>query len=181
MLKWFIRNRLAKFERRFDYDLSYAREILDADLGAFLAFARVQPMSKYRKDIPLDVLYAVKLVGTMAEDCGPCTQLMITMGLADGVDPKTLSAVVRGDEAMVSSDVRLGIAFARASLAHDPEAETHRDAIIARFGRRAVIALAFALTLSRVYPTMKYALGYGKACQRVVVDGAAIPVIRAAA
>lgn len=31
MLKWLIRNRLAAFQRKFDYNLDYARAILDAD------------------------------------------------------------------------------------------------------------------------------------------------------
>jgi hypothetical protein len=32
-----------------------------------------------------------------------------------------------------------------------------------------------------VFPTVKYALGHGKACQRVTVGGAATPVRRQAA
>ena len=38
-------------------------------------------------------------------------------------------------------------------------------------GRRALVSLAFAITAARIYPTVKYALGHGKACMRVVVDG----------
>jgi hypothetical protein len=73
MLRWIIRRRLDAFERTFDYDLGYAREILETDARAFLAFAPVAGLSRYRRDVPLDVLYAAKLAGTMAEDCGPCT------------------------------------------------------------------------------------------------------------
>jgi hypothetical protein len=36
------------------------------------------------------------------------------------------------------------------------------------------VSLAFAITAARVYPTSKYALGHGKACQRVVVAGETI-------
>ena len=31
--------------------------------------------------------------------------------------------------------------------------------------------VAFAITVARIYPTVKYALGHGKACMRVVVQG----------
>ena len=31
--------------------------------------------------------------------------------------------------------------------------------------------MAFAITAARIYPTVKYALGHGKACMRVVVGG----------
>ena len=36
-------------------------------------------MSNYCKDVSRDAYYAAKLVGTMTEDCGPCTQLVATM------------------------------------------------------------------------------------------------------
>jgi hypothetical protein len=35
---------------------------------------------------------------------------------------------------------------------------------------------ALQLTTARMYPTLKYALGYGKACSKVVVAGVAAPV-----
>jgi hypothetical protein len=37
-----------------------------------------------------------------------------------------------------------------------------------------VISLAFAMVASRVYPTVKYAMGHGKTCSRVVVAGTPI-------
>ena len=43
--------------------------------------------------------------------------------------------------------------------------------IVKRWGRRALVSLAFAITAARIYPTVKYALGHGKACMRVVVGG----------
>ena len=181
MLKWLIRNRLAAFERSFEYDMSYARAILDADAGAFLKFSKVMGMTRYRKDVPIEVCYAVKLIGTLAEDCGPCTQLIVTMGLKEGVAARTLSAIVAGDQAAMTEEVRLGVAFAKAALAHDPMADELRDDIVRRWGPRALVSLAFALTAARIYPTLKYALGYGKACQRVVVAGTPIAVVRGAA
>jgi hypothetical protein len=47
----------------------------------------------------------------------------------------------------------------------------YREAIVKRWGRRALVSLAFAVTAARIYPTVKYALGHGKACMRVVVVG----------
>ena len=179
MLKWLIRNRLAAFEKTYGYDMSYARDLLAWDTGAFLAFARIQKMGAYRKGAPVAAWYAAKLVGTMAEDCGPCTQLMVTMAIKDKVDPKVVSAVLRGDDDALPKDVWIAVRFARASLAHSPEADALRETIVASWGERGLISIAFALTLSRVYPTLKYALGHGKACQRIVVAGAPVVVARA--
>jgi hypothetical protein len=171
MLKWLIRRRLDAFQRTYGYNVDYARDILDADTGALMRFARLDGLSRYRRDIPLDVYYAAKLIGTVSEDCGPCTQLIVAMALRDGVSPKTLASVLEGNDALLDDQVQLGVRFARATLAHDPAADELRDDIIARWGRRAVVSLAFGIAASRLYPTIKYALGHGKACQRVVVAG----------
>jgi hypothetical protein len=52
---------------------------------------------------------------------------------------------------------------------------------VKRWGPRALLSLAFAITASRVFPTIKYALGHGKACQRVTVAGEHVAVVRSAA
>lgn len=175
MVKWLIKNRLNAFERRFGYDASYARELLATDTRAFLRFARVAGLSAYRRDVPADVYYAAKLTAIVAEDCGPCSQLVVAMALGDGVDPRTVAAVVGGAEeeidAVLAEPARLGVRFARAVLAHDPAADELREIIARRWGPRAVVSLAFAITASRLFPTLKYALGHGKACQRVEVAG----------
>jgi hypothetical protein len=181
MLKALIKNRLDAFERDFAYDISYGRELLDADLSAFLKFARVQAISNYRRDLPVEAHFAAKIVGTLAEDCGPCTQLMVTMAERAGVPADTMRAVLRGDDAALTPDALLAVRFSRAVLQRDPEAEVIRAEVRQRWGRRAVISLAFALVAARVFPTLKYALGFGNACSRVVVAGAPLAVVPSAA
>jgi hypothetical protein len=180
MLTWLIKKRLDAFERKYGYDVSYARELLAVDTRALLAFARTESMGKYRRDVPAHLYYAVKLTGIIHEDCGPCTQLGVAMAIEAGVTPKVLASILRGDVTAMSEEVALGVKFARASLAHDVEADTYRDEIERRWGKRAVVSVAFALTMARVYPTLKYALGFGKACARVVVGDEQV-VIRGAA
>jgi hypothetical protein len=180
MMKWLIRNRLNAFERKYGYDVTYMRELLDTDLGAFMAFARATKVGNYRRDVPRDVFWAAKIVGIVSEDCGPCTQLAVALALADGVDAVALSAVLTDDRARMSTEVKLGVEFARATIAHAPEADELRDEIIRRWGKRAVVSLAFAIVASRLYPTLKYALGHGKTCQRVTVAGQPVLVVRSA-
>src|SRR5579859_3236601 len=153
MLKWLIRRKLDAFQRTYGYDVSYMREMLDADLGAVLRVARLDGMANYRRDIPLDAYYAAKLVGTVSEDCGPCTQLMVAMALRDGVPPRTIAAVLEGDAAThngaLDDGARLCVRFARATLAHDPAADELRDEIARRWGPRAVVSLAFGIAAAR--------------------------------
>ncbi len=180
MLTWLIKKKLEAFQNKYGYDMSYARELLEVDPRALLAFSKTQAMGKYRRDVPAHVYYAVKLTGVIAEDCGPCTQLGVAMAIEHGVTPLVLASIVRGDIASMSDEVALGVSFARACLVHDAEADTYRDEIVRRWGKRALVSLAFALTMARVYPTMKYALGFGKACSRVVVGDEHIVVRQAA-
>jgi hypothetical protein len=49
-----------------------------------------------------------------------------------------------------------------------------RYEIINRWGPKAVLSLAFAMVTARMYPTVKYAMGHGQACTRIVVNGVPI-------
>jgi hypothetical protein len=181
MLRWLIRRRLAAFERQFNYDASYMYDILDADIRAAMAFNKFQAMAQYRGGAPADAFAAAGIVATMHEDCGPCTQLGVTMAERGGVPASVLRAIVSGDERNMSENARLAYRFAKATLAHDPAADEIREEIERRWGGRAAVGLAFMIAAGRVYPTVKYALGHGKACQRVTVGGTVTPVLKAAA
>lgn len=179
MLRWLIRRRLDAFDRDFGYDSSYLRELVDIDLGAFRKFAKVMGLTRYRKDIPTAAGYAAGLVGSAAEDCGPCTQLGVTMAEREGVPADVLRAILEGDESAMPPDVALAYRFARATIAHDAEADELREEVVKRWGKRGLVSLAFAITASRLFPTVKYAMGHGKACVRVKVGGKAVEVARA--
>jgi alkylhydroperoxidase family enzyme len=114
----------------------------------------------------------------MAEDCGPCTQLGIDMAQRQGVDPEILRAVVARDFPAMPDDVALAVRFAEASLRHAPEADDLREEALRRFGKRGLVSLAFAMTAGRLYPTVKYALGHGRACMRLTIGDETRPVLR---
>jgi len=181
MVKWLIRRKLAAFEREHGYDASYMRELLDTDMRAFMKFARAVSIGTYRKDVPRDVYYAAALTSSVHADCGPCTQLGVGFALAEGVAAATVAAIVAADDSALPREALVGARFARAVLARDPEADVWRDEIARRWGPRAVIALAFGVLACQMYPTVKYALGHGKACERVVVAGQTVAARRAVA
>jgi hypothetical protein len=77
----------------------------------------------------------------------------------------------------MGEDAALVWRFARASLARDMETcDPLRDEIVRRWGDKGLAAIGLSLVAARMYPTLKYALGYGKACSKIVVDGVAAPV-----
>jgi len=177
MIKWLLRRKIAAFERAWNYDASYMHEALDIDPRALLAFSKVMGVRRYRKDVPLAAYYAASIVGTLAEDCGPCSQLVIDMAERAGVDAAALRAVVTHDTSAMPDDMALAAGFADASLRRAPEADALRDEVVRRWGKRGLLSLGFALTSARLFPTLKYALGHGRACRRLTIGGESKPVL----
>lgn len=178
-IKWLLKRKLARFEREWNYDAAYLREMVDADLAAALAFAKLAGLADYRKDVPVAVYFAARLAGTMAEDCGPCTQLTVDMAERAGVAPAILRAIAARDFDAMPREVALGLRFAQAVLHHAPEAAALRADIVRRWGPRALLSLTFALLAGRLAPTTKYALGHGHACTRLTIGGNITPVLQA--
>ncbi len=173
MIRWALRKAIDRFEREWRYDAGYMRDMIDASPRAAWLFSRVTALGRFRRDIPIEAWCAAGITAVRHEDCGPCTQLGVTMAERAGVSPAVLRAVLGDNPDAMPEDVELVWRFTRATLAHEP-ADAYREAIVERWGRRALISVAFAITASRIYPTVKYALGHGKACTRVVVGGAPV-------
>src|SRR5262252_44539 len=178
MLRWLLRRIVGAFERQWNYDASYLRDIVDASPRAVWRFLNAARLGNYRRDVPIDAWFAAGLTAVRSEDCGPCTQLGTAMAERQGVRPEILRAILRDDVAAMPDDVALAWRFTKATLAHDPAADDYRAVILERWGPRALVSLAFAITASRIYPTVKYAMGHGKACTRVVVGGAPVAIDR---
>lgn len=182
MLNRLIGRRLEAFGRAFRYDVTYMREILQVSRRAFLRVARLQAMAGHREEVPTAPWYAAKLVATLHEDCGPCTQLVADLAQREGVPPAVVGAVVSGREEAMGGEVLLAYRFARAVLAREPGADGLRDEVVRRWGRRGLVSLALGITASRMYPTLKYALGHGRACSaiRIAGESRSIPALPAA-
>lgn len=169
------------FGRKFDYDVSYMVAMLETSPRAFNTFGRVTAMANHREVLEPAPLYAAKLVGTVGEDCGPCTQLVADKARRDGVPVDQIAAVLRGDLSAMSEDVALAWRFAGAVFGASPELDELREAIRTRWGDKGVIDLTFALQGSRLYPMVKLGLGFAKECRQVTLDGQPLVVARQAA
>jgi hypothetical protein len=177
MIRWFLNRQMNAFEREFDYDMSYARDILAAGLGAFWSFSRIFGMAQYRKDLPRDAWYAAKIAAALSADCGPCTQLVVTMAERDGVSAANLRAILAADERAMTPAAALGFRFAQAVVGRRlAEADTLRGEVLQRWGRRALVSLALTIASSTVFPNVKYALGHGHACTQIRVAGGNAPL-----
>lgn len=181
MLRAYLARWIDGFEKTFNYDASYMRHVLRVSPASLMKFA-LGTRAPDAKAAPHEALIAAGLVGTLAEDCGPCVQVAVDIATANGVDPAVLRGVLAGDEAAMGETAALAYRFARASLARDMEVcDPLRDEIVRRWGDKALAAISLAMVASRMYPTLKYAMGYGKTCSRVTVGGETVAPARLAA
>jgi hypothetical protein len=65
MLKWLARWRIAKFERQFDYDAGYMREILEVAPGVMLKIGAIGGLAAYRREVPSAAWHAAHICQRM--------------------------------------------------------------------------------------------------------------------
>lgn len=62
MIRSILRSVIQRFERRYDYDATYMREILDASIPAFVKLGLAQAINTHREGVSLDALFAARIV-----------------------------------------------------------------------------------------------------------------------
>ncbi len=181
MLKLLARLGLKSFSKRYGYDVGYMRYMLDASPAAFFKFAKLTGLSRHNEAAPRDAVFTAKLVGAIAEDCGPCVQLVVNMSREAGIAADQIEAVLKRDLTTMNADTALGFQFADAVTRRAPCADEVRDAVRAQWGDAGVVDLALAVQVGRIYPMVKLALGFAKTCARVRIDDAPVDVVKEAA
>ncbi|WOH46760.1 hypothetical protein [Bradyrhizobium sp. sBnM-33] len=181
MRSWIARRSLRAFAKRYGYDVSYLEMMLNESPTAFFKFAPIMKAAAHREAVPIDASFAAKIVGALAEDCGPCTQLVVDMALEAGMAKDQIEAVLRRDPRAMNDATMLGFRFADAVVRRSANDDEFRDAVRAQWGPKGVIDLTIALQLGRMFPMVKAGLGYAKECRRVSVNGHNIDVVKQAA
>jgi len=181
MRSWIARRMLRATSKRYGYDTSYLEMMLKESPSAFFKFAPVMKAAGHREVVPVDASFAAKLVGALAEDCGPCTQLVVDMALEAGMPKDQIEAVLRRDPRAMNDATVLGYRFGDAVVRRSQDDGEYRDAVRAEWGEKGVIDLTLALQMGRMFPMVKAGLGYAKECRRVTVDGHNVDVIKQAA
>lgn len=179
MFKALLHHIIDRAMRPYGYDATYMHEILDASTPALLKFMLAQGVNLHRQGVSKEVLATARLVAIQHEDCGPCAQLVVNMALADGVDPALLRKVIARAVDELPPIIVTTIRFTDSVAAHAP-CDAERAALRAAFGDQGLVSLAFSISQTRTYPTIKRVLGYAHACERLEVHGQTIAVMRTA-
>lgn len=174
MMRWLVGRVLETAMRRYNYDVSYMKAMYDASPSAFMRFNKLAALARRREAAPLEAHEAARLVGTLVEDCGPCTQLVADMAREKGMADDQIAAIIAGDLAAMSADTMLGYRFARAIVAHLHEADELREEVRARWGEKGVLDLTLGAQMSRTYPMIKVGLGFAKSCGPVRIGSTTV-------
>lgn len=175
-----LERQIAGFEKAWSYDASYMRDLLAAGPEVLTKFQTLTSIVDLRA-APREALFTAQTLGVLDGDCEPCVQVGVDIALAGGLDAGLIRAVLTGEEAAMGDDARLAWRFARASLARDVAGlEPYRREILARWGQKGLTAVALSIMVGRMYPTLKYPLGYGHPCVSVTVAGEVVPLGRTA-
>ena len=113
MRSWIARRTLRAFAKRYGYDVSYLLMMLNHSPAAFFKFAPLMKAAAHREAVPIDASFAAKIVGALAEDCGPCTQLVVDMALEAGMAKDQIEAVLRRDVRAMNEATTLWIPVRR--------------------------------------------------------------------
>lgn len=167
MFKYLVNKSLKSMSQRYEYDVRYMQDILQKDVSAFIKFMGFQIMASHNGNLPKEIAYAVRLTSIMWDDCGSCTQLIVDMALEANVDPDLLKAIISKDYDTLDNMTSLVVHYTEMVLSHHPDADTLRDDIKYLWGTQGLVAIGFCISTTRVYPALKYALGYGKACIKI--------------
>ncbi len=160
------RETIRQFGRHYDYDTSYLEELMDASVAAFQAFEAAMPMARVRKAAPVDLVMIAKLAAMRAQDCGPCTLLSVKMARDAGVAEEVIRAVLRGG-AELNPGQRDVHDYARALALNEDMDAGLLPRLMQRCGRETVAELAVNIIATKLYPTLKRALGHAQSCSLI--------------
>lgn len=177
MLDFLIRQRLAAFERRWNFPMDHLRDLLRLSRRGFRAFLRAANLAALNDGVAPAPLAVARLVALRAEDCGPCVQLSVDMALAEGVDAALLAAALRDDAPALQrldAQAALAHAFARGWVDDAADLDARREAARQAFGDRGLATLLLAMIGARLFPQLKRGLGHASACRLVRIAGAPV-------
>jgi len=157
---------LRGFGAHYDYDTGYLEDLLDTSMEAFKAFEAAMPMARVRKAAPVDLIMIAKLAAMKAQDCGPCTLLTVKIAREAGLEETTIRAALKNGEGL-EGEQRDVCDYANAVALNN---ELHPDLLPRlqeRLGNEVIAELAVNIIATKLYPTLKLALGRSQSCSLI--------------
>ena len=160
---------IATAERQTGCEMPYLRTIADTSGAAFTRWMLAMPAAQYRKRAPLDAWHLARLGATVAQDCGTCVQVIVTVAQRDGVAATTLRQAL-DDPDRLYDDARAAYRFGHSVASQADDVLDHVAAVEALFGHQVHVELAMAVATCHLFPVVKRGLGQALACSMVTVE-----------
>lgn len=166
--------RLAAAEAQLGVRLDYLREMAAAGSPVLAKIEAVAGLDRasISSDLPLEIRSFATLGALQADSSAECVQIHVNLDRAVGINPALLQAALDGRAALLPGPLALAWRFGRAVAENDAAMDDLRQDLEARYGRPAIMDLAFAIAVARFYPTVKRVLGYAPDCSPVRVRAA---------
>jgi hypothetical protein len=154
---------LQGFGKHYDYDVTYLEELMDASPGAFRVFEAAMGMGRFQKVAPQELLMIAKIAAMRVQDCGPCTLLGVKMAREMGFSENIIRGALHGGTGL-NAEQRDIHDYARGVAANEELDPELLPRLQARWGREVVAEIAVNIVSTRLYPTLKRALGHAQSC-----------------
>ena len=164
MLKWITGCVVSLAERRIGVKLDYARKIAQTDIGLMMRYGKIFGFLDPNRNVPADAYHVARLRGAVSADCGACVAAEINLAKAAGVSTACVSAVLLGDYADLSADLRAVACLADAVTGPRADDPVARDGVVQAYGEAGLIELSFAMNGAALLPGIKRAMGYATTC-----------------
>ncbi len=160
---------VAAAERQTGCEMPYLKTLADTSRGAFARWMLAMPAAQYRQRAPLDAWHLARLGATVAQDCGTCVQLIVTVAQRDGVSTTTLRQALDAPDDLYG-DARAAYAFGHAVASQAADVADHVAEVEALFGHEAHVELAMAVATCQIFPVIKRGLGQALSCSLVTIE-----------
>ncbi len=154
---------LQGFGAHYDYDVTYLEELMDASPEAFQVFEAAMGMGRFQKAAPQELLMIAKIAAMRIQDCGPCTLLGVKLAREAGIDEALIRGALHGGKGF-NAEQRDVYDYARGVAANEELDPELLPRLQARWGREVVAEIAVNIVATRLYPTLKRALGHAQSC-----------------
>ena len=157
------------FERKYRYDATYMKDMLEAAPEALAVFQSFLQMVSHPKACPVDLYHVASIAAFQHVDCGPCLQLAARYAVEAGVPRETIEAALNQPETLTEKQASVHT-FANSILQGAPDHDALRQKLVNEIGEAAVIEIALKVASAQIFPVVKRALGHYQSCTLVSIE-----------
>lgn len=160
---------IQEFEAHYQYDGTYMRELLEHSAQGYAKFNNFLPLASHREILSPEEHWVARLATMKGADCGECLQLNVRMALEAGISRELVRAALTGGNAL-AENLKDVYHYARSVAGQELVASDLVERIAARYEKGWLLELGLCIATGMVFPTIKRAVGYAKACSLIEIE-----------